>query len=520
MRERLTWKRGGATNAPARRASAHPAYPDEGAASPAYQPDPEADAYENGDPSSWAEDPHPGPYPQSAHPSYPDEGPASPAYIAKQGSVALALERKAAKCVRLASAILGPTASQHEVENQALAFMDMSERALQASLSRLAQQGEGEGDDAEADAEAEEQQEKDAKKKASLRRRAQQAEKDEKDEGTEEEQQEVKGGKKAALAKAAYLRRLAQQIEEEVEEEDEEESDEDESEDEEEMKKGGKKASSLDARLARIERLLTAAAPGMFMQHNMAQQKSPEEAMLEAMLEEQQGGVSDEAQTLEEMMLAAMQEEAQQADVAEPFGMMAQQLAMQGDNAGPMVPKAEAMQHGMKAQQALKAQQPVEAQLADMLAEEGMGEVLGAEYQDAAEAMLVDPSGDDYIDPVSGMLVDPSGDNYDDGMMSDPMGLMGDGGNDDDAMLASLFGGEAMKYAKKGQQDGDKADAEEQQEAQQAEKKGQQKAASLRPQPKKASTGATRLGGITKEAAEVSDLSKLWESAPDVSKYF
>lgn len=504
MRERLTWKRGGATNAPARRASAHPAYPDEGAASPAYQPDPEADAYENGDPSSWAEDPHPGPYPQSAHPSYPDEGPASPAYIAKQGSVALALERKAAKCVRLASAILGPTASQHEVENQALAFMDMSERALHASLSRLAQQDE------KPEVEEEEEQAEQAKK-ASLRRRAQQAKKDE-DEGTEEEQQEVKGGKKAALAKAAYLRRLAQQIEEEVEEE-VEESDEDESddsdEDEEEMKKGGKKASALDARLARIERLLTAGVPGMFMQQPEAMQ-SPEEAMLEAMLEEQHGEPSEEQQ-LEAMLLEAMHGmKSQQAPAAKPFGMMAEQLAMQGDMAGPLVP--EAMQ-GMKAQQA-----PVEAQLAEMLQEEGMGEVLGAEYQDAAEAMLVDPSGDDYIG-ADGMLVDPSGDNYDDGMMSDPMGLMGDGMSDDDAILASLFG-EGMKYAKKGQQDKADADAAEEQQAEVEGKKGQQKAASLRPQPKKASTGATRLGGITKEAAEVNDLSKLWESAPDVSKFF
>jgi hypothetical protein len=470
MRERLTWKRGGATNAPARHASAHPAYPDEGAASPAYQPDPETDAYENGDPSFWAEDPNPGPYPQSAHPSYPDEGPASPAYIAKQGSVARALEDKAAKCVHLASAILGPAASQHDVESQAFAFMDMSERALQASLSRLARQDEGDGSDED----AEEQEEEQTKKKAALRRRAQQAKKDEEAQDAEEEQ-EVKGGKKAALAKAAYLRRLAQQIEEEVEESDEEESDEGESDegesDEEEMK--SKKASSIDARLARIERLLTAGVPSMFMQHNMAQQKSPEEMMLEAMLAEEQ-----------------------QADVAEPFGMMAQQLAMQGDNAGPMTSKAESMQ-GLKSQQAM----PPEAQLAEMLQEEGMADVLGAEYQDTPEAMLVDPSGD----------------NYDGGMVDDPMGLMGEDGNEDDALLASLFGDtESMKYAKKGQQ---KADAEEEQQANEP-KKGQQKAAALRPQPRKASTGATRLGGITKEASEVSDLSKLWESAPDVSKYF
>ena len=173
-------------------------------------------------------------------------------------------------------------------------------------------------------------------------------------------------------------------------------------------------------------------------------------------------------------------------------------------------------QHGM----APEAQQ-AEAQLAEMLQEEGMGSVLGAEYQDAAEAMLIDPSGDNYVDPVSGMVVDPSGDDYDDGMMSDPMGLMG-GMNDDDALLASLFGesGEGMKYAKKGQQGKDDAADAEEQEAEGEGKRGQQKAASLRPQPKKASTGATRLGGVTKEAAEVNDLSKLWESAPDVSKYF
>ena len=485
MRERLTWKRGGATNAPARRASAHPAYPDEGAASPAYQPDPEADAYENGDPSSWAEDPHPGPYPQSAHPSYPDEGPASPAYVAKQGSVALALERKAAKCVRLASAILGPTASQHEVESQAFAFMDMSERALQASLSRLAQQEE----------EQEEEEQQEEVKKASLRRRAQQVEEEEEveEEDEQEEQQEVKGGKKAALAKAAYLRRLAQQIEEEVEEEEEDE----EEEEQQAPKKGGKKASALDARLARIERLLTAGVPGMFMQHEMAQQKSPEEAMLEAMLEEQQAE-GDEAQSLEEMLLEEMQQEAQQAPM--PFGMMAEQLAMQGDHAGPMVPEAMKMP---KAQQAVSPEaQQAEAQLAEMLQEEGMGEVLGAEYSDEPEAMLVDPVG-----------------GYDDGMVADPMGLMGEM-SEDDAILASLFGDtESMKYAKKGQQA--PADAEEQEEEQEEEpKKGQQKAASLRPQPKKASTGATRLGGVTKEAAEVNDLSKLWESAPDVSKFF
>jgi len=54
-----------------------------------------------------------------------------------------------------------------------------------------------------------------------------------------------------------------------------------------------------------------------------------------------------------------------------------------------------------------------------------------------------------------------------------------------------------------------------------AEHEAEDKKASLRPRPKKASTGATRLGGVSKAASsEVNDLSKLWESAPDVSKFF
>lgn len=135
MRQRMTW---------GRKASAHPAYPDEGPASPAYPgADPEADAYENGDPSSWAEDPRKGPYAQSAHPSYPDEGPASPAYN-KQAS----LERKAAKCIRIASAMLGRTASVRQIEDQALVLMDLDNRAITATLSRLA------GEEAEDEEEA------------------------------------------------------------------------------------------------------------------------------------------------------------------------------------------------------------------------------------------------------------------------------------------------------------------------------------------------------------------------------
>jgi hypothetical protein len=229
----------------------------------------------------------------------------------------------------------------------------------------------------------------------------------------------------------------------------------------------------LGARLDRIERLLTAGIPGMFMQH-----------------EEQQDEDEVEVESLEEMLLEEMQHEEMQHEEMQHEEMLYEEMLYEEQ-------QAPAPHASPEAQQA-------EAQLAEMLQEEGMGGVLGAEYQDEAEAMLMEEV--PMADAGMGM---------DDGAMADPMGLMGDM-NDDDAILASLFsGGEAMKYAKQDEAEEQQDEAEEQQE------KGAKKAsASLRPQPRKASTGATRLGGVTKEAAEVNDLSKLWESAPDVSKYF
>ena len=47
--------------------------------------------------------------------------------------------------------------------------------------------------------------------------------------------------------------------------------------------------------------------------------------------------------------------------------------------------------------------------------------------------------------------------------------------------------------------------------------------ASQRPQPRKASTGIRTVGGMTRSASsggEVDELSRLWESSPDVSKNF
>jgi hypothetical protein len=125
---------------------------------------PAIDKYTKGDPSAWGEDvnhddlwrgdtrnemnipnlkgdapvaPAPGPMPMAPE----GEGEEAPVmarreHIANQVRVAAA-RRKAARCCKLATAMLGKTASTEMVEDQALAFMAMSDRDIFASLSRI-----------------------------------------------------------------------------------------------------------------------------------------------------------------------------------------------------------------------------------------------------------------------------------------------------------------------------------------------------------------------------------------------
>lgn len=128
---------------------------------PAAYPDPDANKYKNGDTSSWAEDPHPGPYPNTPPPAdpgmdHPQGHPATDPAHYFPGSVApsipglegleglnpqemrLALEKKAVKCVKVARAMLGKTASDGDVEEQALELMNLPTSRIHASLARIA----------------------------------------------------------------------------------------------------------------------------------------------------------------------------------------------------------------------------------------------------------------------------------------------------------------------------------------------------------------------------------------------
>ena len=200
-----------------------------------------------------------------------------------------------------------------------------------------------------------------------------------------------------------------------------------------------------------------------------------------------------------------------------------------------------------------------EAMLEMMLKEEGMGhdhEAMG-EYMDdesmdeesMLEEMMLEEmrheEGMDQNDPAHFESMGHDHESMDDEsmeadvVMMDPMGLGGDEivEEDDMMILASLFGKEAGdlkdedKKEKEDHEKGaiaddkdhiEKLEKDEDEDAEDlARDEESKKKAALRPQPKRASTGAKTLGGVSKEAAsEVGDLSKLWESAPDVSKFF
>ena len=156
--------------------------------------------------------------------------------------------------------------------------------------------------------------------------------------------------------------------------------------------------------------------------------------------------------------------------------------------------------------------------LEEMLAEEGMDQNDPAHFEsmgDEPEAM------DDAMDIE---------------VMADPMGLGGEELVEDDMMiLASLFGKDASekdedKAEKEDHDKGavaddkdhiEKLEKDEAEDAEDLKEEESKKKAALRPQPKRASRGAKTLGGVSKAASsEVGDLSKLWESAPDVSRFF
>lgn len=161
----------------------------EGPDNPAYMPDPDKDKYKSGDTSSWAEDPHKPMSPESPPPAMPgnfttekpehpaisefSEKPESPEQAlesgggggksaSKQPSLKQMAEQRANLCVRIASAMM-KDADAGAVENKALELMDLDDAQLTATAKTLkVLAGEEEEEIEEEDIEVE------AKKKANV----------------------------------------------------------------------------------------------------------------------------------------------------------------------------------------------------------------------------------------------------------------------------------------------------------------------------------------------------------------
>jgi hypothetical protein len=415
-RERMTW--GGKSAAgvvlpveqAAKKASAHPQTPDEGITHPAgYQDPTQPAAYENGDTSSWAEDVHPGPYRTSPAPANPmDDGgyrhpAAQPGAPAKNAStLRAAAERKASKCIRIASALLGEEitkAAEAEdkvavelIEAQALDFMNLSDEHIASTLRRI---------------------------------------------------------EAATMDEDVLLRKmLAGEDEEEEEEEPKEESA--------EKKEASAQKRADEAKFAEITSMLA----GL-------------QAQLAAM---QGGGPSKAAEAVdEEAMLAAMMAEEAPAPVSAEADEDAMLKAMLAEEAAP-APEADA----------------------------------------AAGKSLADYLDDDMGGISMDGIEDPMGLGYDDAMMMD---------TGDDEILASLFASD--KSAKKAEDEEEEAAEPEEEEEAKEDKSAaartaaaRSRTAALRPQPKKPSVGAQSVGTQVRVASDLNELSRLWESAPDVTKVF
>jgi hypothetical protein len=488
-----------------RKASAPPATPgyQEGTNHPAYtQPDPDANQYENGDTSSWAEDPHPGPYPNTPPPATPGTNapqghPATdpkhyfPAGVGKEASRNLraAMEHKAAKCIRIAQAMFGRKASVQAIEDQALDLMNLSDRQIQAMLSRIADQAkEGPeanytltpprtGDDLLADDLLVDDEDVIVPAAAKAAKKSEDEAEKEVEEGVKPEDEAEAAAKKAAHFSrlAAFWSKAAKKAAE----------DEKESEDEEPVKEEPKKEARKSVK---------------------ADQNDPATYMAE-----------DDEELLVEMMAEEALKQAKAARLAKQKLIAAKKSEDEDSDEDSDEESDEALLEEME-KEAAKQSEDEKAS-----AKKSEGEPDGDEPKAEDEGAKKEAS-DDLT--IADMLADMNEPLADEDFMDDPMSLMDE--SDDmgmgDVEMGLLYGGRFAKKSEDEKEPEAKESEEKEPEAKSAAARtaAAKRTAALKPQPRLASTGVKTLGAVSKTAgtSEISDLSKLWESAPDVSKIF
>jgi hypothetical protein len=553
---------------------ATPGYGTEDQDHPAHKAEPNEAAYESGDPSAWAEDVHPAPYPQGNPPSTPgydvedQDHPAhvaqprnpkiSPQDVRRQANLRAQVEARAARCIRIARAMLagkrGVTASV--VEDQALDFMDLPEASLRAMEARFAG-GFMAADESE---EVEEVEEKAAKK-------AKKAEDDEVEASDDEDADDVKpAAKKAKKAEDDEVEEVEEKAAKKAKAADDDDDDDDDSdEDDVEEKPAAKKATKADddedaddapetkkeaallKRLARLEARLSRIA-------DQNDPKGPTLAPKPKSEDEARKTAEDESkdeEKSEEKPWDKAKKAARRMFVA--CGGTPDGFAMQDEWTGsPAVfDSADMDSDGIITEDefvdvmACGPTAKVNAEDVEVLDPEVAADLAEAEAQ--AEGVMAEV---EEVAPMAEEVEEVT----EAGMFGLDEGAMAS--EDEDALLAEIFGGKkasddedaddeveekpAAKKAKKAEDDeeveaSDDADADDVEEKPAAkkakaaegeedeveEKPAAKKAASVRPQPRTASRGTKAVGAQTRVASdEVGDLSRLWESAPDVSGVF
>ena len=514
-RKRTTWKK--ESSAP----PATPGYADYFADDPhpAAQPAPDMHKYENGDTSSWAEDPHPGPYEQSPHPATPWEGVSHPAAKPEKQARSLraAVERKASKCVKIAQAMLGPYAPEEVVENQAFDMMDLSNDQLDSTLQRVLAKDKEESKDEEKEGKDEDKEGKDEDKEG---KKAKKSEEDQDEEADKDEDKE--GKKKASLedqvrvltAAVANLKKAQDQNDPDAYD----------------------FGDTIDENPDNAEKMLNA----MIAEEECkgCSEAGDEEAhtLMDEMDTDGDGFITRDEWTGSPAVFDALDTDGDgiltveevSAGIGPSFagagtsGMGGEMMAQDEEEAGD---DTEAMLQSMIEEEAKKSQPEEEAMFDEM------GEDEDPETEAMFEAMLEEEGQDAPLDePVMEEALE------EDAVVlaEDPMGLdsMMPQQSDDD-ILANLYGArmaaddeneetEETEETEKTDDNGDE-ETEEKDEEKTEEKEGKKKAAAQRPRPKKASTGVKTLGRVAKATTgnkEVDELSNLWESAPNVKDVF
>jgi len=512
-RQRKTWKQA----EQGKQASPPPQMPavdrTEGPSHPAYYKDPDADQYEKGDTSAWAEDPHkpmeeespppamPGNFTteEPSHPALSDfqKKPESPAEAMaegggggkKQASLKEMAEKRATLCVRIASAMM-PGADAAAVENKALELMDYDDVKLHAAAEVLTA-------------------------------------------GEEEEMEE---------------------------------------EDEEMEMEGGKKAShEITARLDRLEdsmgRLVQAMTHFFGMEGDEDEGMSDKELMAYLMAEDMDGdgvdqnapdyGYSEDKKSgQDEFDRGEESEGTKEYDEEKDSMMHSKGMDEDGEEEAMLKAMLEEMDEEMRtASEAEEVTEPL-AKGQTIQSGEG-GNVNPDDY--APTPVVAQSDGSDKVGdptPHGGKQATDTGAAENDIQLTageDPMGLVEKEASADDELM-QLYADldlpksaadkdddehegmededehEGMDHGKKKAKDHDEHEGEDQDEASDEDddaKMSGKKAGegvSLKPQQKAASQGAQRLGNVSQQtkvaADEMDQLSKLWDSAPDVSSVF